>query len=40
MAVLYKVNPHGIYALYYNGSTWKEGAIVRNEDVEQMNKAT
>ena len=37
---LYKVNPNGIYALYYNGSTWKQSASVRNEDVEQMNKAS
>ncbi len=37
---LYKVNPHGIYALYYNGSTWKQSASVLNENVEQMNKAS
>ena len=37
---LYKANPHGPYALYYNGSTWKQSASVKNENVEQMNKAS
>ena len=30
----YKVNPYGVYALYYNGSAWKESGSKKNSDLE------
>lgn len=35
---LYRVNPQGEYALYYNNRAWRESASVKNKELIGMTK--